>query len=147
MKKLLLLLITIIPVILFAQIEMGIGAGIDTKTVKPIANTYIGFRVSQFSLNAEIRPSITRTANVHNYVGGKVGVDLSDRSQNNASVIIGAGEYYDIRSQDKTQLNSFKTAFFAKGIWYLKEYNGLYIETFYINKSVQLSFGMHVTLN
>lgn len=146
MKKLLSLLITTIPFLLNAQIQMGIGAGINLKNTYPIVNTFIGYRTSIFSLDAEIRPAATRKANTNSLSGLKFGIDLLDRELTNASLIASVGYFYNLRSYDKTKLNRYQFGYSLKGVWYLKYQNGLFVEIFY-SKEFQIGAGIHVALN
>ncbi len=144
MKKTILLLITIIPFICLAQVNLGIGAGIDIKGHDPVVNTYIGYSYQNVFITAEIRPAATRTAFKNNYLGGKIGYDLSNSER--YSIIPSIGYYYNKISSDKRELNNFKLGYSVKGILYLKDRNGIFAETFYSDR-LQFCIGMHVTLN
>lgn len=146
MKKLFFLLL-LLPCLSFAQLNAGIAAGYDTHG-RAMATGYMGATIWQIvEVTGEIRPSLTRSAFSHNYMGGKIGMHIINPDDAGLSIIPAVGYYYDLKSQDKTNLNKYYWAASIKTVLQLTDGgNGAFLEGMYINKSAQFTIGINVTL-
>lgn len=146
MKQLLLiLLVGLIPIVSFSQFHIGGGLGYDTHTAKPIANLNMGIEASIVVLDAEIRPSMSRNLPLHNYMGGKFGINIVHK-EDNISLIPAIGYYYDDMSSDNKTLNKSYIGYSLKSVYMITETGGVHLETLYINNSLQITIGMTVKI-
>lgn len=146
MKNLILISILLIPIISFSQLNTSAAIGYDTHG-RPMAQWGFGIEAGQFNVSGQIRPSLTRSVFAHNYLGASIGFNIFNPGTaylKALSIIPSVGYFYDLKSQDKTNLNKYYWSAGIKTIKMLKEEAGLFIETIYINHSVQASFGMHL---
>lgn len=144
MKKLFILLIGL-PFTSEGQLNTGIGAGWDTHG-RAVAVWSVGCSVAKLvEVQAEIRPSVSRSVFAHNYMGGRIGLNLINPDDAGLSVIMGGGYFYDKKSSDKTSLNKYYWGTFVKSIIQVNERsNGcLFVEALYINNSAQFAVGIH----
>lgn len=135
----------IIPNVCFSQLNTGLGYGYDTKG-KAIATWSVGFEKRRLNVEGQIRPSLTRNVKTNNYIGGSVGYNLvapSDAYLKAFSLIAYVGYFYDHVSSDKVILNKYFFSGALRAIKMINENGGLFLESFYINKSVQFSGGIH----
>lgn len=147
MKQITVILILLLPCISFAQLNTGIAAGYDTHG-RAIANWYVGATISKIiEVTGEIRPSLTRSVFAHNYIGSKIGLNLTSPDHAGLRIIPAIGYYYDLKSQDKTNLNKYYWAASLKTVMQINDSgNGLFLEGLYIGKSAQITVGINVTL-
>lgn len=143
MKKLFILLIAFIPIISFSQVNTGMALGYDTHG-RAVAALSVGATIGKIlEIQGEVRPSLSRSAFAHNYIGGRIGLNLINSDLDGLSIIPGAGYFYDLKSQDKPDLNKYYWGAFLKSIIMVTENGGLFVDAMYINKSVQASIGIH----
>lgn len=148
MKKTILVFIAALPLCACAQIEAGFGAGYNSADKSTIANVYLGYAAGPVHVAIEERPTLSRIIGKSTYLGFKAGLDLLPRNDDmQSSLILSAGGYYNKVSSDDKTLNGYYPGISAKYIYYIRDLNGIFADALYINKSVEILFGLHVTLN
>lgn len=142
-KKTIIMLMVLMPFISMAQMTSSLGYGYDLNG-RAMAKWSVGYTAFQIvELEGEIRPSISRNIFAHNYVGFRGGIHAVNPDESGLFLIIGAGYYYDMRSQDKKSWNKDYLGTFVKGGTMLNENGGLFLEGLFINNSAQFCLGIH----
>lgn len=116
------------------QVTMGMGAGTDFRHGLAVLN--LGYEVSNIVIEGRLTPSLTRNVNANNFMGGSVGYDFG-------GLVGSAGYYYDLVSEDKRWLNKAYVGYSVKWYTLINDRSGLFINALYINKSAQLTAGIH----
>lgn len=147
MKKL--LLFTVLFFVLlsakrcYCQVNTGFGIGYDTHG-RGITQLSLGYETRILHFNAEIRPSLSRSAFSHNYIGGTLSANLA-APNSEFQLLPGIGYYYDDRSHDKIELNKWYTGYSLKIVELVgQQQNGICLQTLYINHSLQITARMVV---
>lgn len=129
-----------------SQINSGLFLGYDTHG-RMISTWSIGYEKSIFNFQGEIRPSLSRNVAAHNYIGFRFSLNLENpdgEEMTGLSVLPGIFYGYDLKSQDKVYLNKWFFAPTLKTIIMITDNGGLSFDGMYINKSVQISMGIHL---
>lgn len=143
MKKMFLfILIGLMPFISKSQVNTELGIGYDTYG-RAIANLNVGYSISVFEFQGEMRPSLSRSVYGNHYFGFSGGIRLLNAKDADISVSIGGGYYYNLRSTDHKQLNGDFFGAYLKGIKMINDRGGVFFNTLYINSSAQFSGGIH----
>jgi hypothetical protein len=132
-----------------AQVNANFGIGADTHK-HIVYNVGFGYDIGRFQFTGEIRPSFTRDADTHNYLGFKGGIGLfneADAYLLSKQVYAEFGYYYDKVNSEKVELNKWHYAAGIKGVKMITEQGGITGELFYINNSIQLTAGMLIKFN
>ncbi|MBA2249225.1 MAG: hypothetical protein H0W12_03435 [Chitinophagaceae bacterium] len=150
MKNLLLLLL-FIPFATFAQVHIGTGAGYSTDD-KALAKLNVGYQLSQVNVDAELR-----TTSGHNYYGAKIGFNIVSAAQEEISgfsIIPSVGYFYQkvniipspvpgkIVTKKSESSDQYNFAYSIKGMKQISNDGALFLEGMYINKIVQVTFGI-----
>lgn len=155
MKKFILLLIVLLPLATFAQIyiEMGGGAeylqnGVATgednagketgiKNVFPVMKLAVGAEFNNsIVVETVLQAGITRTKNVGAYFGFKGGYNFGN-------IVPAVGFYYGYLDADNTDKNAGHVGYSLRYQKFVNEQAGLFVEGLYINKTAQLTAGIH----
>lgn len=129
-----------------AQLNAGIGIGYDAQG-QVIAQLSFGYEIGILSLTGEIKPALSRNVSANNYCGGNISLNVLNPASENNYLFIGAGYYYNKKSEDKIILNKYYVGYLVKYIHMTNDHAGLYIEPMYINNSVQITAGMMLKFN
>jgi hypothetical protein len=139
------LLITILFFILmsakrcYSQLNAGFGLGYDTHG-RAVSQLGLGYETRILHFNAEIRPSLSRNVASHNYIGLGLSANLA-APNSEFQLLPGIGYYYDDKSHDDKTLNKNFIAYSLKAVKLVENGNGFYLQTIFINKSLQITLG------
>lgn len=132
------LLILFVPVMLSAQVEIGIAGGIhySKENTAPMSKLSVSGQSGPVVIEAAIYNSLTRNIDPGTMFGGTVGYDLGH-------FIPVAGYFYNLKSNDRKKLNY---NIYGGGLrWrkYINENAGITAEALYLsNKNIVASFGL-----
>jgi hypothetical protein len=129
-----------------SQVNSTMAVGWDSNG-RAIAFWSVGYQKSVFNLNGEIRPSLSRSSFSHNYIGFRAAINLiypDAQEMTGLSILPGVGYFFDMKSQDKTNLNHYYWAYCLRTHIKVTDDGALTFDGIYLNKSLQLSIGMTV---
>lgn len=125
----------------FSQAHIGMGAGYDVATGKPIGTIIVGANILNIVLDGVVTPSITRTANVNNYFTFKIGYQVHN-------FIPAVGFYNDFKSSDNKELNYNCIGYsLTKIIPIQDDGRALFANVLYTKTGFQITAGVYCTLN
>lgn len=131
----------------FSQFSLEFGGGISYQKVEvpddgpknmllPLEKLSLSYEVSNIVMEGEMRISVTRIANAPKNVGGRIGYDFG-------GFIPAVGYYYNGCSSDHPELNFSGFGYFLKYVSFITDQGAIYFEGAYVNKSAQLTAGIH----
>src|SRR5690242_11823060 len=136
-----------LPVI--AQLNTSFGIGYNTHNY-PAYEFKFGYDIKRIDINGGFSRSLNRDANTHIYPGVEVGYNFMNEINsywNDYQFTVSAGIFNDvINSDQKNYLNTWQPTLSLRYRKALKETSGIYSEVFYINKAVQITFGMYLKI-
>lgn len=136
MKKALFLLF-LLPLISQAQIFADFGGGIESATYHPLVKMCAGYELNKISVEAVLQPSVTRSPIAPNYMGLKAGYNINN-------FVPGVGYYYNYKNSNDKRQNHAALVFSLKYIANINDNCDFYAEVNYIEKSIQLTTGVHI---
>lgn len=121
-----------------AQISFDMGAGYDLGQKNPIAVGSLSFEKNNAVISLISSCPISRKVSAPLYVGGSIGYDLK-----NFIPAIGYYNYYI--SDGSKKVNKGYAGYSLRYNLPINENGGIFLQSFYLNKSVLISTGFHVT--
>ena len=138
MKKLIISIALIIPIITFGQAHFDMGYGIvKSESTFPVMKISAGYEINKVVTEIIMQPAITRKVNAPSYFGLKAGYNFHN-------LIPSIGYLYNYKSADNKRMNSWGIGYGLKYQIQVNDNGGVYIEGMYVGGNYELTAGFHV---